>query len=121
MNFTELLIASGVIGIVLGFIFKILEKIFDRRTAKKDKEEKSINDRLSALETGMQNLMKGQMATLHDRIKFLAIRYIEQKFVYLDDLEDLKDMHEAYQANGGNGFLDDLMTEVDRLEKRIRK
>lgn len=65
---------------------------------------------------GTQN---GIRVILKDRIRFLCTRYIEQGWIYEDELEDLVKMHECYhKALKGNGYLDGLMSRVESLDIR---
>lgn len=66
--------------------------------------------------SGTQN---GIRVILKDRIRFLCARYIEQGWIYEDELEDLVKMHDCYhKALKGNGYLDSLMNRVENLEIR---
>lgn len=52
----------------------------------------------------------------HDKIKYLAERYIAQGFVTSDDYEDLyKYLYKPYKEMGGNGTAEKLMDEVNKL------
>lgn len=52
----------------------------------------------------------------HDRICYLAEKYIERGWVTRDEYENLHDyLYKPYKALGGNGTVDRLMEEVDRL------
>ena len=65
---------------------------------------------------GTQN---GIRVILKDRIRFLCTRYIEQGWIYEDELEDLVTMHSCYQKSlKGNGYLDGLMARVQNLDIR---
>lgn len=62
---------------------------------------------------------KGLRLILKDRLRFLCTRYIEQGWIYEDELEDLVAMHDCYHhALKGNGYLDELMNRVKNLEIR---
>lgn len=62
---------------------------------------------------------KGLRLVLKDRLRFLCVRYIEQGWIYEDELEDLVAMHDCYHnALKGNGYLDELMNRVKNLEIR---
>lgn len=56
---------------------------------------------------------------MKDRLRFLCVQYIQQGWIYEDELEDLISMHGCYH-NGlqGNGYLDELMSKVKKLEIR---
>lgn len=63
---------------------------------------------------GTQN---GIRVILKDRIRFLCTRYIEQGWIYEDELEDLTMMHNCYQKSlKGNGYLESLMNRVQNLD-----
>ena len=53
----------------------------------------------------------------HDRIIFLATKYIEKGSITQSEYEDLcKYLYEPYKAMGGNGTAERLMREVDKLK-----
>lgn len=59
---------------------------------------------------------------LYDRIKHLGKSYIARGYVTVEELEDLGVMHSVYHDKdklNGNGFLDDLMTSVRQLPKKV--
>ena len=59
----------------------------------------------------------GVRQLLYDRIKYLCKEHISRKYIASNDLEDLLRMHKIYHDDlAGNGFLDDLIHEVRRLE-----
>ena len=46
--------------------------------------------------------------------------YIQRNWVSVEEYEDLKRMHKVYHDElEGNGFLDDLMSEVAKLDKKV--
>lgn len=56
---------------------------------------------------------------LKDRLRTLCVKYIEQGWIYEDELEDLMKMHKCYHDKlKGNGYLDELMSHVKNLEIR---
>lgn len=62
-------------------------------------------------------LTAGVRQLLYDRIKYLCKEHISREYIASNDLEDLRRMHKIYHDDlGGNGFLDDLMSAVGRLE-----
>ena len=50
-----------------------------------------------------------------DRVRYLGGEYIARQEITLEDKENLRDMYAAYKALGGNGHLETVMAEVDRL------
>lgn len=70
-------------------------------------------DRRAELKSGVTH---GVRLILKDRLRFLCTRYIEQGWIYEDELEDLISMHSCYHDTlSGNGYLDELMGRVKRL------
>ena len=54
---------------------------------------------------------------MKDRLRFLCSHYIDQGWIYEDELEDLISMHNCYHNDlKGNGYLDELMKRVKNLE-----
>ena len=59
---------------------------------------------------------QGVRLILKDRLRFLCVHYIEQGWIYCDELEDIMAMHAVYHTDlGGNGYLDALMAKVKSL------
>ena len=59
---------------------------------------------------------EGMRLVLKDRLRSLCIGYIQQGWIYVDELEDVLSMHECYHNKlGGNGFLDELIKDVKAL------
>lgn len=85
----------------------IVMTILKRHWDKKDKKEQG-DPRIDALVTA-------QKVTMIDRVRWLGSHYIDDGQISLDDKENLKDMHDAYKALGGNGHLDTVMQEVEKL------
>ena len=86
-------ISSGLLSTIINRVFDYLDK-----------------------KSGTQN---GIRVILKDRIRYLCTRYIEQGWIYEDELEDLVKMHDCYQkALKGNGYLDSLMHRVQNLDIR---
>lgn len=74
------------------------------------KEKKNNNEK--ELKQALRLMMK-------DRLRFLCMHYVEQGWIYEDELEDLVAMHSCYHDDlNGNGFLDKQMERVNSLEVR---
>lgn len=64
-------------------------------------------------------LNSGMRLILKDRLRYLCMEYIQQGWIYEDELEDIMAMHACYHdALKGNGYLDELMKRVKALEIR---
>lgn len=97
MDKTEIIVA--VIG--SGLLTTVINRIF------------TYLDRRAELRSGVTH---GLRLVLKDRLRFLCTRYIEQGWIYEDELEDLISMHSAYHDTlKGNGYLDELMRRVNTL------
>jgi len=95
--FFAVILSSSVVSTLVSQLFKIWEK-----ASEKDSGEQQA----------LRLIMK-------DRLRFLCLQYISQNWIYEDELEDLIAMHNCYHNSlNGNGYLDDLMERVKRLEKR---
>ena len=95
---TEIIVA--VIG--SGLLTTVINRIF------------TYLDRRAEMRSGVTH---GVRLVLKDRLRFLCVRYIEQGWIYADELEDIKAMHSAYHDTlKGNGYLDTLMERVDALQ-----
>jgi hypothetical protein len=100
MDKTEIIVAvigSGLLTTVINRIFNYLDK-------------------RAELKSGVTH---GVRLILKDRLRFLCTRYIEQGWIYEDELEDLISMHSCYHDTlKGNGYLDELMTRVKHLQMK---
>ena len=70
------------------------------------------SDAKSGLNSGMRRILK-------DGLRNLCMEYIQQGWIYEDELEDVMAMHACYHDMlKGNGYLDELMKRVKSLEIR---
>ena len=90
-------IGSGIVSIVSAFI--------QRKWAKADKRDERIDA-----------LVDAQKVLMIDRVKHLGKSYIEAGEITFDDKDNMAEMHKAYKALGGNGHLDSIMHEVEKLK-----
>lgn len=66
-----------------------------------------------------QNHDKAARLIMKDRLRFLCQHYVDQGWIYEDELEDIVAMHSCYHDDlKGNGFLDRQMERVNNLEVR---
>lgn len=103
-------IVSGLLGgsAVAALINAIAEGIRQKRKRKYDKDDGRDRDN--------QALKDGLKWVLYDRIRFLGQHYIAASSVDFDDRRILNEMHSCYHNGlGGNGDLDNLMSEVNKL------
>lgn len=95
---TDIVIAvlgSGALSAVISGVFGLLQT------------RRKRNDGVTA---GVQQLM-------YDRIKYLCKAHLSREYIASNDLEDLIRMHKIYHDDlNGNGYLDELMAAVSKLE-----
>ena len=122
----ELLKSAFGAGIVVG-LFGLWQWRLNRKAQKEDKAaEKELvscaarGREIKQLQDTVNALIVADRTILYDRIKHLAKSYIKRGYITVEEYEDLKRMHKVYHDElGGNGFLDAIMEEVDKLEKRV--
>ena len=83
---------------------QIINTVITHRMKKNDKED----ERITAL-------TEAQKLIMQDKVRYLGSKFIEEKKISLENKEMLDAMHKAYQALGGNGHLDTVMAEVEKL------
>lgn len=91
--------SSGITAIILA--------VLQRKWKKADKAEEK-----------QDVIINGLKVLTVDRVRYLGKNYIERGWITLWEKENLKDMYIAYKSLGGNGHLDTVMKEVERLDIR---
>ena len=122
----ELLKSAFGAALLAGF-FGIWQWRLNRKAHKEDRaaDTRAANcaargAEIEKLQKTVNALIVADRTILYDRIKHLAKAYIKRGWIYMEEYEDLKRMHKVYHDElGGNGFLDAIMEEVDKLEKRV--
>lgn len=95
------IILSGSVGAGL---MTIISAAMQRHWKKKDDKDGSI-----------KALVNAQKVLMIDRVRYLGGKYIQDGRISLENKENLRDMYAAYKALGGNGHLETVMHEVDKL------
>ena len=122
----ELLKSAFGAGLLAG-LFGVCQWRLNRKAQKEDKaaENQTINcaargEEIKRLQNTVNSLIIADRTILYDRIKHLAKAYIKRSWISVEEYEDLKRMHKVYHDDlNGNGFLDSIMEEIDKLEKRV--
>lgn len=122
----ELLKSAFGAALIAGF-FGIWQWRLNRKAHKEDKaaDTKTVScaargREIKQLQDTVDALIVADRTILYDRIKHLAKSYIKRGWISVEEYEDLKRMHNVYHDElGGNGFLDAIMEEVSKLEKRV--
>ena len=113
-------------GLLAG-LFGVWQWRLKRKAQKEDKaaENQTVNcaargEEIKRLQSTVNSLIIADRTILYDRIKHLAKAYIKRGWISVEEYEDLKRMHKVYHDElNGNGFLDSIMEEIDKLEKRV--
>ena len=101
-------VIAGAAAVIGGAISQLGESIRQRRKRKYDKDDGKDKD-IEALKAGLKWV-------IYDRIRYLGQTYITAKKIDFDDRRILNEMHKCYHNGlGGNGDLDNLMGEVNKL------
>ena len=87
----------------------------DRAEEKEEEAEKITPERIAEIERKIDALVNCQKVFAIDKIRYLGLCYIGSGGVSLEEKETLQEMHDAYEGLGGNGHLDTVMDEVDKL------
>lgn len=93
----------------------LLSEAVKRRWKKKDEGEKITPERIAEIERKIDAIVKCEKVFAVDKIRYLGLCYIGSNGISLEEKETLQEMHDAYESLGGNGHLDTVMDEVDRL------
>lgn len=92
------------------------DRLEEKAEYSKKKKMLDTDNRIKTIEKKVDALTESQRYILYDRIRFLGQAYIREGSIDFDDRRILNDMHKSYHNGlGGNGDLDILMQEVDRL------
>lgn len=126
MEILKAIIGGGCGTAIVAGLFGLITWRLNRKAQKEDKAaDRQMVDcaargkELDAQRKMLEVLMLAERTSLYDRIKHLAKSYIKRKWISVEEYEDLKRMHSVYHNElKGNGFLDDIMEEVNQLEKR---
>ena len=97
----------------------VLSAVLNRHWKKKDeKEAKQLvtPEMITKLENKIDKSVNAQKVITKERIRYLGSCYIYSGKISLDDKTTLHEMHDAYEDLGGNGALDTVMEEVDKLK-----
>ena len=99
----ELIIA--LIGALTGSgVSSVIVVLLQRKWSKQDKRDNRVDA-----------LVEANKVLMIDKVRYLGKKYISEGEIHLEDKENLQEMYDAYKRLGGNGHLDTVMYEVNRL------
>ena len=108
----EIMTAALGSAVLVTLINQIFETFRQKRNRKYQVEAESNKD--------LENLKRGLMLLMLDRIRYLGQCYIKSGAINYDDRKILNDMHKCYHEGlGGNGDLNLIMQEVNDLQLKI--
>ena len=127
MEFLATLFGGAFGAALVAGIFGLLQMKMKRKAEKEDRAENTQavscaarGEEIKELRDIVNSLMVADRTILYDRIKHLAKAYIRRGWIYMEEYEDLDRMHQVYHDElKGNGFLDAIMSDVRKLEKRV--
>ena len=99
----------------MGAFATLLADAVKRKWKKTDDAETISASRVDNMEKKLDAVVNSQKVITTERIRYLGLCYIGAKKITLEDKETLHEMHDAYEQLGGNGHLDTVMREVDKL------
>ena len=105
MDNTTTIIVAILTGGVGSGIISLVTSLLQRKWSKKDGQAQKLNA-----------LVNAQKLMLLDLVKHRGVRYIENGEISFEDKEGIIDMHKAYKSLGGNGHLDVIMEEIEKLK-----
>lgn len=117
MRVLEIILSSGIVAAISSVFIAIL----NRKWSKQDKIREKIDTIIADLIAKTDAIIAAQKVLIVDRVRYVGSCYIYAKEIDLDDKETLHNMHKAYKGLGGNGDLDTIMTEVDKLPIKPEK
>ena len=107
---------GGVFVAIIGGIREALAFRRQRKAKKEDEKQMNISGRLEKIESQMSAQSEALKYIMYDRIRYLGQGYIFNGEIDFDDRRILNDMHKSYHYGlGGNGDLDTLMSDVNKL------
>ncbi len=71
--------------------------------------------RMDDKDGSIKALVNAQKVVMVDRVRYLGQKYIQRGEITLEDKETLQEMYTAYKALGGNGHLETVIHEIEKL------
>lgn len=116
MEIVGYLLGGAAVAAVITAASNILLWKLNRKAAKEDQSAANDTAWHKNVEEQMAALVESNRLIMLDRIKYLGQAYIRDNEVDFDDRRLLHQMHETYHNKlGGNGDLDLIIAEVDKL------
>lgn len=118
MNSVFIALISGASAALIG----VIGNIIINRLNRKDKKEDQAGAKASETEVRLKAINNGLKLLMLDKIKYLGLRFISEGGITYEDRSLLHKMHDNYHNElGGNGDLDQIMEDVDKLPLKKSK
>lgn len=101
MELLKIILASGTVSGAMTILLAVIQ----RHWKKTDDKDDSI-----------KALVNAQKVLMVDRVRYLGQNYIQAGQISLESKENLEEMYQAYKKLGGNGHLETVMHEVEKLK-----
>ena len=133
MNAETLIAIIGVVAtLVSAFSVGSLIKFHYERKDSKDADRQKVHEHteeiqelrsdLSSMDNRMEIIEAMCLGSLYDRAKFLGEQYIAKGRVTTDEYADwLKYLYTPYHAAGGDGTIDRIKSELDRMSMEVEQ
>ena len=103
-----------IIAVISGVLLMLISAgVYARKKAKKANQQRETEQ--DTIQTALRNGVKGM---LRNSIIEMYNKYSEKGYMPIYARENLKDLHEEYKALGGNGVLDGLVSQLEKLPTR---
>lgn len=116
------ILGSTVVGTLVASAANLIIWKLNRNAAEADRNAEGDHEWRSEVDSKISALVESNRLIMLDRIKYLGQAYIIDGEVDFDDRRLLHAMHDTYHNKlGGNGDLDLIMEEVDKLPLKNKK
>lgn len=115
-EYLQVFLASSALAGAVGGTMTIALEWFRRRWKKQDEKEAKSKVDVNDMSNKIDALVDANKVIMVDRVRYLGQNYIVAKKISLESKENLNEMYKAYKALGGNGHLETVMYEINRLE-----
>lgn len=121
---------SGALGAALvtggfGIVMWLLNRKAKKEDTAQKKGARNCAERgveIRELSQSNERIIAALRLDYYNQIKKLAKKYIQRKYIFVEEYEDFNRMYDMYHDPdklNGNGLLKSLKIEVDQLEKRV--
>lgn len=96
------------LAVLSGALLYIVQKLIDENKELRDKKKKETKEKQDAIGNGVLELLRIQLIEYHEK-------YMDDDDIPSYAYENFDEMYKAYKALGGNGMIDRMKADIDRL------